>query len=308
MNLLVHFFFPHQSNNHKAKVIQPSGLFVILSVFLLFQLFLGSFPRVAPRILGFAANISADEVIRLTNEKRAENGLSSLIHNPALSQAAQAKATDMINQDYWAHVSPSGTQPWKFFTEAGYRYKYAGENLARDFADPVSAVNAWMASSSHRENLLSAKYKEIGVAVVDGDMNGVDTTIIVQLFGAKFADSLPVQPVAAASITETTKSASPKPQVLPTPTPVAVVAKAGEPTKPEAIGPSSQSKILVSPFGATKSISMILIVTLLAVLIIDMFVVRRKRIARISARSFAQLAFFGMILAIMLIAKAGKIL
>src|SRR3990167_5411836 len=166
---IAHLVWPRESNNQKAKLLHSSSLTFLVLVLVLFQGFITLFPKFGPDILGYAANISPDEVIRLTNEKRAQNGLPPLVQNSTLSAAAQAKGADMINKDYWAHVSPNGTQPWKFFMDFGYRYRYAGENLARDFSNASSAVDAWMASPSHRGNMLSAKYKEIGIGVVEGD-------------------------------------------------------------------------------------------------------------------------------------------
>src|SRR3972149_10673467 len=187
---LAHLFVPRQSNNHKAKLLHPSSLTTLVLVLAVFQLSITFLPSFGEKVLGYAANISPDEVIRLTNEKRVANGFSPLTTNAVLSQAAQAKGADMLNKDYWAHVAPDGTQPWYFFTNFGYKYRYAGENLARDFQNPTSAVEAWMASPSHKENLLSSKYKEIGIAVVEGDLAGVDTTIIVQFFGTNLVDTL----------------------------------------------------------------------------------------------------------------------
>lgn len=271
------------------------------------QVVIQSFALPNLKILGFAANIAPEEVVRLTNQKRAQAGLTSLELNPALTQAALAKGTDMINRDYWAHVAPDGTQPWKFFFDSGYKYKYAGENLARDFSNPSSAVEAWMASPSHRDNLLSAKYKEIGIAVVEGDLAGVDTTIIVQLFGTRYSDTFTTQPVAVASpIPQATPLpsptvapialVSPSPTQAPTQAPVALVR-----TQPE-------SQVLVSPFTTTKGVSALVVGILLFVLILDAFVTSRRRTARIAGRTFAHLSFLGMILAIILIAKAGQIL
>ncbi|MEK7497904.1 MAG: CAP domain-containing protein [Patescibacteria group bacterium] len=242
------------------------------------------------KVLGYAANISPDEVVRLTNEKRAEAGLSPVVYNATLAQGAVAKGNDMFNKDYWAHAAPDGTQPWAFFVSAGYRYKYAGENLARDFSDAGSAVNAWMASPSHRENMLSPKYKEIGIGVVDGNLAGVDTTIIVQFFGTKIADTLPVQPVAAA---ETTNE-KPTPSAIPT-----VIGSVETPA------PKYSS---ISPMDLTKIVSLAVVLVLLVVLVVDYAIITRKNLKRIGGRPFAHIAFLGMITVILLVAKAGKII
>lgn len=271
---LAHLFFPRDSNNHKAKILHLSGLTIVTSLLIFYQVFLTFLPQLGPRILGYAANISADEVIRLTNEKRAAAGLAPLTQNATLSQAAQAKGVEMLNKDYWAHVAPDGTQPWKFFIDFGYKYRYAGENLARDFSDAGSAVDAWMASPSHKENMLSPKYKEIGIGVVEGDLAGVDTTIIVQFFGSTYADTVP----------------APLAKVTPTPAPAPI------------------SRVLISPFASTKGISLATVGLLLGVLVVDGVVTRRRRIVRIGGRTLAHLAFLGMILAIALILKAGQII
>ncbi len=293
---IAHLLVPRESNNQKAKLLHNSSLTLITFAFILYQLIISFVPRFAPKILGFAANISPDEVVRLTNEKRAQAGLSSLSLNSALSQAAQAKGADMLNKGYWAHVAPDGAQPWVFFTNFGYKYRYAGENLARDFSSASSAVEAWMNSASHRENLLSSKYKEIGIGVIEGNLAGVDTTIIVQFFGTKYVDSVPVAPIAEAKAAVS----SPIATIAPTATPKAV--------SPTPSPPVDEARVLVSPFNVTKSVSLGIVGLLLFVLIIDGILVSKRRIARIAGRTFAHIAFLGMILAIALILKAGQII
>lgn len=291
---LAHYFIPRHSNNHKAKLLHSTTvLFLVLAVVSV-QVFV-NFLTHKGYVLGYASNISPSEVIRLTNIKRQENGLAPLTDNPVLDRAALAKGTDMVNKGYWAHVSPDGIQPWKFFTDFGYNYRYAGENLARDFSDPTSAVDAWMASPSHRENMLSSKYKEIGIGVVDGRLAGVDTTVIVQFFGTKLGDSLPTQPVA---------------KVNPTPVSVAQV-KAATPVptaRPNAASSQTQPEVHVSPFVLTKSVSLGIISVLIIALVVDTFVIQKRRLFRPGGRAYAHFAFFGMILAILIIAKAGQIL
>ena len=290
--------------NQKAKILHSSSLIIITVVLILFQGFISFFPKFGPRILGYAANISPDEIIRLTNEKRVQNGLAPLSLNSTLSQAAQAKGADMLNKDYWAHVAPDGTQPWKFFTDFGYRYRYAGENLARDFTNPASAVDAWMASPSHKENLLSPKYKEIGVAVIEGDLAGVDTTLVIQFFGTNYADTIPPAPIAQVTPTPVITSTPIPTQVVPsvvTATPIPL------PSPSEAAGltvlTAEKPTVLISPFNTTKTVSLAIVVVLLGVLVIDGVVTSRRRIARIGGRTFAHLSFLGMILAIVLILK-----
>ncbi len=321
---LAHYLFPRYSNNHKAKILHSSTLLTFSFLLLAYQLILNVTPRVGVKVLGYAANISTSEVIRLTNIKRAEAGVGALRYNSLLSQAALAKGNHMLQYDYWAHVAPDGTEPWKFFTDVGYKYRYAGENLARDFTNPQSTVDAWMASPAHRENLLASKYVDIGVAVVEGDLSGVDTTIVVQLFGTPLSETTVSQVAAKALATATPK---PKPSLAPTGiveiSPTSFIEAISTPsitpiekpdggailtTLPPTETKASKFQFLISPFTTTRGIALLTTSVLLIVLIIDGIIVARKRITRIGGRTFAHFAFFGMILAILLLARAGKIL
>lgn len=293
---LAHYLLPHESNNQKAKLLHSSSLFVIALILLLYQLGLYSLPKSGVKVLGYASNISISDIVRFTNEKRAQDGLPSLQVNDELTKAAKAKGEDMLAKDYWAHVAPDGTEPWKFFKEVGYTYRYAGENLARDFSDASSTVDAWMASPTHKANLLSNKYQDIGVAVVEGDLNGADTTIVVQLFGTKQVAEAPLVPVAHA---ETQVAPLAENKVIPAQTQVSL-----EPTKTEIVKP----KLVVSPFNTTRNVSLFIVGILLLVLVVDGIITTKRGISRISGRTFAHLSFLGMILAVALILKAGEIL
>lgn len=286
---IAHLFFPRQSNNHKAKILQPIGLFLITFFVVITQVVLGNQHYLSGRVLGYAANISPQEVIRLTNLKRVEAGLPPLTENRSLSEGAQAKGRNMLSLGYWAHAAPDGTQPWKFFNDVSYTYRYAGENLARDFSNPISAVNAWMASVTHRENMLSSRYKEIGVAVVEGSLEGTDTTIIVQFFGTRMGDVIPQTPVDK----KTEVGAA---QGAPAVNGLSLSAR------------QESTSEFISPLSLNKKVTIFIIGFLVVLMTIDWIIVSAKRITRVSGRTFAHTAFLGMILAIVLIAKAGRIL
>ncbi len=297
LNQILHLFIPRESNNHKAKILHSKSLLVLLIGIFVYQIFVSTLSTHPVSVLGYAANISPSDVINLTNQKRKEAGLTQLSYSEQLTKAAQAKATDMINRDYWSHVAPDGTQPWKFFADQGYKYKYAGENLARDFRDPKSTVDAWMSSSSHRENLLSTRYKEIGIAVIEGDLLGHDTTIVVQLFGTKLSDtSKSITTVSASDVAPGKQVVENQLAVSPAPV-VSGAALAFD-------GKSQQ----VSSFDATKYGSLLLTVVLGSIIFIDAFIVWKQKIPRISGRAFAHLSFFGMIVTIIVIMKAGNII
>lgn len=135
-----------------------------------------------------ASEITADMVIKLTNKAREKAGVAVLVKNELLEEAAERKARDMVENDYFAHVSPAGKSPWNWIQDAGYDYRFAGENLAINFTDAEKEQEAWMDSPSHRKNILNPDYKEIGVAVRRGVIDGQETIVTVQEFGGRMPE------------------------------------------------------------------------------------------------------------------------
>ena|SRR3989304_7867176 len=145
---------------------------VILGLFLIF-----SFP-----VNSYALEINREGVIGLVNKERSERGLNTLVSNQRLQVAAQWKANDMIEKDYWEHFH-NGKSPWVWMKEAGYEYIDAGENLAIDFSELEPMHQAWMNSPTHRDNIINSKYKEVGIGIASGDFEGHQTIVVVQMFG-----------------------------------------------------------------------------------------------------------------------------
>lgn len=133
-----------------------------------------------------ASGIAPDDVISFANDARADEGLAPLIANGKLARAAQAKAEDMLKNDYFAHTSPDGIAPWHWIKQAGYQYKAAGENLAINFDSAKEQHSAWMKSATHRANILNTQYKEIGVAIAKGNIDGQESVVTVEFFGTPF--------------------------------------------------------------------------------------------------------------------------
>ena len=130
-----------------------------------------------------AVGITPEEVIKMVNDSRQAGGLEILAENEKLSQAAEAKVENMLKEDYFAHNSPSGKTPWFWIEKTGYDYHYAGENLAMDFKNAEEQHAAWMKSPTHKKNILNKDFREIGVAVKQGFIEGHLATITVQEFG-----------------------------------------------------------------------------------------------------------------------------
>ena len=106
------------------------------------------------------------EVIRLVNEIRVQNGLSALTYNWELSRVARYKSQDMVDNRYFSHTSPTYGTPFQMIRSFGLSCRSAGENIAYGQRTPQAVVNAWMNSSGHRANILSSSYTQIGVGYV----------------------------------------------------------------------------------------------------------------------------------------------
>lgn len=135
--------------------------------------------------LVLASAIIPQTIIDLTNAKRTDNRQTALSVNTELTMAAYTKAQDMIDHGYFDHYGPQGQTPWQYILSQGYDYQSAGENLAIDFQAAEDLIDAWLKSATHRDNILDPDYQDIGVAVLDGVFDGHQTTLVVQMFGAK---------------------------------------------------------------------------------------------------------------------------
>lgn len=183
-DFLAHLFIPKESNNHRAKILHHTNLLLTIIFLLLTSFFIQRLKVGFPSVLGVKADISAQELLVLTNKERQNNGIAPLSFNEQLSEAASKKADDMFEYNYWAHNSPNGKTPWAFIKSSGYKYVYAGENLARGFSTTEGVIKAWMTSSAgHRENMLSSNYQDVGFAVKIGKLNGEETVLIVEELG-----------------------------------------------------------------------------------------------------------------------------
>ncbi len=177
--ILKNCLIPTKENNYKAYLLRKISILVYSFILI----FVNSFGGLLGINQAYASAITPNNIIYLTNQERSKLGLATLTSNAMLSVAAQAKANDMFAKQYWDHFGPNGETPWQFIRGAGYSYVYAGENLAKGFKTSEGVVEAWMASPTHKANIVSANYKEIGVAVVDGVLLGKQVTLVVQMFG-----------------------------------------------------------------------------------------------------------------------------
>lgn len=112
-------------------------------------------------------------VLCLINRTRAEHSESPLLANAQLEEAAEGHCQELIADDYFAHVSPSGETPVDRIEQTGYvpgpSVGYViGENLAwgtYSLATPQAIVSAWIASPGHLANILESQYRDTGIAI-----------------------------------------------------------------------------------------------------------------------------------------------
>ena len=295
-NWLHHLFVPHEKNGFKPKLLHQDTLTVVLVVLLIINV---SLKFIAQKqwtsILGVSMNVSQDDLIRYTNEERAQHGIPPLVYNKILSDAAADKANDMFTNDYWAHYSPTGTSPWTFFEKEGYKYTFAGENLAKDFSDSRSIVDAWMNSEKHRENILQSQYTEVGFAVREGVLQGKPTILVVQLFGTP----------------EPSYVASRQQETTPQPKTIETTPKAAAKPAVAAVQTKSNTVLRSAQFDAhtlVKRISIIVLGILLIALAIDLYFLERRGFARTGAKSYAHLVIIIVVVVGILIINPGSIL
>lgn len=127
---------------------------------------------------------NSDQVIVAVNKQRQKENLKPLITNTKLTQAANKKAENLAQNQYFSHINPVTKKTWSdFINESNYNYLIAGENLANGFYDTNNMVTAWMNSPSHRQNILNENVEETGIGISFGKLQSTPTIFVVQMFG-----------------------------------------------------------------------------------------------------------------------------
>jgi hypothetical protein len=291
-NFIHHLFIPHEENNFRAKSLHTDFLTIYLVIAFLMMLVFKQ--GTLHNVLGFATDISVEKLYQLTNEQRQKNSLQPLNMNSTLSLAAQKKAENMLAENYWSHYSPDGKTPWDFILGAGYKYEYAGENLAKNFLFSNGVIDAWMNSATHRENLLKKEYTEVGFAVVNGILNGEQTTLVVQEFGKPMSGSFNPPSVEASETTQ-------KVLVNPTIKPVAEI-------KNELLPAQKTISPKINAFNLTFNINVIFMIFLVVALAFDFYFASKFNIIRVAGKNTAHFLFIIFILIGLFMSTIGTII
>lgn len=296
-NILRHLLTPHHTNNHRARVLHIDALFFYTIAFAIFHFGIDYIHEKYPNVLGYATDIHVEQLLSDTNIQRQASGLSPLTLNSELSQAAANKASDMFAKGYWAHQSPDGKSPWDFIVGSGYRYTIAGENLAKNFSTSDAVVAAWMNSPSHRDNILKSGYRDIGFAVVNGVLNGEETTLVVQMFGSQ-GGAIAIAPK---PIVKEVQAQTPPPAPLPKTAPIVVSQFASQTSQ-------AVAKPLIDITTATRGVTYVFVGFLLGVLLVDAWMVAKHKIVRVAGHNIAHFVFLGALLVSLTALARGVVL
>ncbi|MEK7634194.1 MAG: CAP domain-containing protein [Patescibacteria group bacterium] len=285
-NFIHNLFIPHEENNFRAKSLHTDFLTIYLAIAFLMTIIFkqGNLYNV----LGFATDISVEKLYQLTNEQRQKNNLSSLSLNSNLSLAAQKKAENMFQNNYWSHYG-DGKTPWDFILDAGYKYEYAGENLAKNFLFNNGVVDAWMNSTTHRDNLLKREYTEVGYAIVNGVLNGEQTTLVVQMFGTPLSGSFSPPPIQA------------KEPILPEAKPIVE-------NKPQQILAQKTFQPKINFLNFSFNLNVVFMTFLLLALILDFYFASKFNIIRTGGKNTAHFLFIIFVLVGLFMSTIGAII
>ncbi|MBI4038993.1 hypothetical protein HY384_03480 [Candidatus Daviesbacteria bacterium] len=286
------WFLPHKDTHKKAHLISWEGLLIYILLFIFLQVGFSIISYTKPGVLGIDSDIDQKTIIELSNIERQKMGLAPVSENAALDKAAELKAQNMFSENYWAHFAPSGKSPWDFILGSGYKFTYAGENLAKNFYKSDDVVAAWMASPTHRDNLLNPKYKDIGIAVVEGVLNGQKTTLVVQMFGTSQA-----------------LAADPSVQIQGK----QIVVPAQDLTNKQALTLSvtqikPETKLLIDPYLVSKWGGFSVIVLIATLLVADFWILRRRGVFRFSSHHIAHMALLSLAAGSLFVINPGAIL
>lgn len=286
------WFIPHRDTHQKAHLLSWEALLIYVLLFIFLQVGFSLVSYAKPGLLGISSNIDQKKLIELTNIERAKKGLGPVVENEALDKAAYLKGMNMFEENYWSHFAPSGKSPWDFILGSGYKFTYAGENLAKNFYNSSDVVEAWMNSPTHRDNLLNGKYKDIGIAVVEGTLDGVQTTLVIQEFG-----TTEVIPAQNPQVNVSGKQVLVPQQDYQKPTLVAAVQQTQAPIK-----------ALIDPYIFTKSAGVGVVSVIVVLLFIDALVLKKRGIIRPLSHHIAHLAIVSLAATLMVVSGPGAIL
>jgi len=317
IKVLHHLVVPSRKNNHRARALHLD----FLAGYLVFSLiFSGAYfglknTNLAGRVLGYASDVSVGALYSLVNDVRVSHGLGRLAINSRLNNAATTKAKNMFAENYWAHVSPSGKTPWSFIRGAGYAYRVAGENLAEGYDTSGAVTNAWMNSTTHRANILRGDFSDVGYAVMDGTLQGRQTTLIVQMFGSRSSQVKKKSSFGVSSVKgdDTDFMVNENAQINEDPSEIEsdLLALGKETVGDLSVVQELKSKIdkpLIDMRSLSNRMVLSVMIGLFVILLIDVAYAKKSGMLRVSGKNIAHGIFLGVILISFLLIAGPQIM
>ncbi|MDQ6806121.1 MAG: CAP domain-containing protein [Actinomycetota bacterium] len=109
--------------------------------------------------------VMRNAVVCLVNYERARYRLPGLSEVRKLNASAQSYTVEMVRRNFFSHTAPNGSTPGARIAASGYRWSWAGENIASGYRTPLSVVTGWLHSQGHCYNMLAPAFRNIGVGV-----------------------------------------------------------------------------------------------------------------------------------------------
>lgn len=123
-----------------------------------------------------------NEVLKYTNQYRAEVGLPALTLDTELTKAAMVRAIEMAYANKYSHTRPNGTECFTILREMNISYWIAAENIAAGYGTPQAASNGWYNSKGHYDNMTNPDVTKIGIGYINVNIGSQYKTYWVQLF------------------------------------------------------------------------------------------------------------------------------
>ena len=154
-----------------CRILRPATVVALLPILMLS---VAAWPGAArPALAASAVTVESDslvtQLVDRLNAERASRGVRPLTASEEARAVAVERAVDMATNKYFAHTSPAGVGPEELLDQSSVTYTRMGENIARSsYASDqvIDAVHrALMASPGHRDNMLHAAYRRVGIGI-----------------------------------------------------------------------------------------------------------------------------------------------
>lgn len=118
-----------------------------------------------------------EDIMTELNDLRLSYGLTPLTDSPLLTEAAYVRCHEITS--CMSHTRPDGRSCSSIYTDLSVDANIWGENLAAGYSTTTRVIQEWMASESHRANLLNPDFRHAGVAHITTDYGYEDYWVIL---------------------------------------------------------------------------------------------------------------------------------